>query len=421
MLSSLALRKLKDKLGSLRPLAIFSIKAGLVARKAFFRVVCFFPVLRLRLRLPSGRWIPVAECAQINPGDSCRFLDQPLNVTRKIPQTNAPENEWWYEQNRQTSVDGTLVVSLKNGRALGHCGGQFLNSRDDMVNDISTEHWLYFGNFFVDTRVWLPEPKTYSGRVAVLADRFARDNFSHWVFDVLPKIGLLERTVGLATIDHFLVGHSDRPYQWDTLERLGVPRAKVISFTPSSCVRAEELIVPICARFNSQSHQASSLRFLRENFLLQPCANPNRRLFLSRSDASFRNLLQEKEICQHLGRKGFEVVTLAGVSLEKTAELFASAEVVVGPFGSGLMNVCFCPPGALLIDIATPEFYNAHHWYLAEESGMEYACYFGSNRAFRRNRALSSATADISVNVPDCLAFIDARITAWESSRQARL
>jgi capsular polysaccharide biosynthesis protein len=80
--------------------------------------------------------------------------------------------------------------------------------------------------------------------------------------------------------------------------------------------------------------------------------------------------------------------------------------MIVGPFGSGLMNICFCPPGCTIVDIAPPEFYNAHHWYLSEESGLVYTCYFGNDGLIPPHHPPSSVTKDIHIDVNDCYLFI---------------
>jgi hypothetical protein len=54
-------------------------------------------------------------------------------------------------------------------------------------------NWKYFDAFYMDS-VWrLPAPVHLAGTVAVLADEYAYNNFSHWVFDVLPKIDVLKK------------------------------------------------------------------------------------------------------------------------------------------------------------------------------------------------------------------------------------
>jgi capsular polysaccharide biosynthesis protein len=212
--------------------------------------------------------------------------------------------------------------------------------------------------------------------------------------------------VGVQSIDHFRVGHMDKGYEWETLQQLGVPREKVIKFLPDSYFQADHLVFPSHSRYHNASHQASTLQFLKKGFVPAAVPDKKRRLFISRADASFRRLIGEADLCRRLGAHGFEVITLAGVSLSDTAALFASAEAIVGPFGSGLMNICFCPPGCLVIDIAPPEFYNTHHWYLSEESDLVYACYFGNGGLIQPEVPMVSVTKDIQIDVEDCYLFV---------------
>lgn len=404
----LLIRKLRDQMVGLRSWLVPALQSLLAIKKGLSQWLRRRSTLRWALNLPAPETISVQEwMSREHGGDELYVLDPEQTVERQIPITNEPRNDWFYETNRVAVVDGTSVLKLQEGFVHGHSGAQLVTSKGNYLWDANTEDWLYFKNgFFMDSVLNLPRAVRLDGNVAVLAHRYARNNFSHWVFDVLPRVGLLERTVGLNDIDHFLVSHSNKRYEWATLEHLGIPREKVIQLFPNSYFQAPNIIFPSHSRYNNLSHQLSTLEFLKKSFLPANSAAKKRRLFISREDASFRRLKGEAELCRQLIPHGFEIVTLAGVSLPDTAAMFASAEMIVGPFGSGLMNICFCPPGCVVVDIAPPEFYNAHHWYLGEEAGLVYSCYFGNDRIIQPHNPPSSVTKDIQIDTNDCYLFI---------------
>jgi hypothetical protein len=404
----LLLRKLRDRMVGLRNWVVPRIQDLLSLKKRLSQAMRRQAMLRRALNLPAPDTTSVQGWFDGHPGaDEFFRLDPEREVERNIPLLREPRNTWFYEANRKTKIDSTYVLKLMGGFVHGHAGAQLLTREGNYLWDANIEDWLYFKTgFFIDSTLRLPKATKLEGTVAVLAHRSARNNFSHWVFDVLPRIGLLERTVGLNAIDHFLVGHTDKGYEWETLKQLGVPREKVIQFEPRSYFQADQLIFPSHSRYHNASHQASTLQFLKKSFVSSASMAKKRRLFISRADASFRRLIGEVELCRRLSAHGFEVVTLAGVSLSDTAALFASAEAIVGPFGSGLMNICFCPPGCLVIDVAPPEFYNTHHWYLSEECDLDYACYFGNGGLIQPGVPMVSVTKDIQIDVEDCYHFI---------------
>jgi capsular polysaccharide biosynthesis protein len=408
---NLLIRKLRDKMVGVRNWFVPRIQDLLAVKKWLSQWLRRQPFLRQALNLPSPTTVSVQGWMdQDHGGDERWLLDPGSEVERKIPLTNEPRNNWFYEKNRAAKVDATSVLRLREGFVHGHAGAQLITGKGNYLWDANTEDWLYFKHgFYIDSVLRLPTATKLDGNVAVLSHRNARNNFSHWVFDVLPRIGLLERTVGLKSIDHFLVCHTNKRYEWETLEQLGVGREKVIQFMPNSYFQASNIIYPSISRYHNQSHQPSTLEFLKRSFL-KGRSSRKRRLFISREDAAFRRLKGEAELCRQLVRHGFEVITLAGVSLADTAALFSSAEMIVGPFGSGLMNICFCPPGCLVVDIAPPEFYNFHHWYLSEESSLVYACYFGNGGLMDPALPLCSVTKDIHIDVNDCHLFIERMI-----------
>jgi len=74
----------------------------------------------------------------------------------------------------------------------------------------------------------------------------------------------------------------------------------------------------------------------------------SRILILRRGVRAFSN---EAELKQGLEKYGFESYYLEDFDLRATAELFGTAEVIVGVHGAGLTNVIFSRPGAILIEI----------------------------------------------------------------------
>ena len=339
-------------------------------------------------------------------GDAVTHLDPGFVHPRQMPITNEPRNDWFFEKSREAVVDPTFVVQLMDGSVYGHAGGQYLNRHGDFLWNLGREHWLHYDALFMESCLRLPPARFYDARLAVLAHADAYGNFAHWIFDVIPKIGLLERTVGLSNIDLFAVGHTGRGYQLETLQSLGIPQDRILQFTPRSHLRARELIVPSVANYNNVSQHPSTVAFLRQKFLTATPERSGRRLFISRGDASFRRLIGEAALLEKLTALGFEAIKLAGVSLAETARIFSTAEVVVGPFGSGLMNIVFCPPGCAVVEIVTPDFFNLHHWSVSCETNLRHGVYFGGNRLIDPGKSMVQVTKDITIDVDDCFEFI---------------
>ena len=102
----------------------------------------------------------------------------------------------------------------------------------------------------------LPQSQTIQGTVAVLSSPDAYMNFGHWCLDVLPKVGLLERSGwDSSRIDYYLNGHSGKSYQLKSLANLGIPCEKILHMDSYPFVRASTLLVPFLASYHFTSFQ----------------------------------------------------------------------------------------------------------------------------------------------------------------------
>lgn len=93
-------------------------------------------------------------------------------------------------------------------------------------------------------------------------------------------------------------------------------------------------------------------------------ADPDRRIFISRANASKRRMINEEGVANFLETLGFEHVALEEKSLLNQIELFAEASVVVGQHGAGLTNLLYVPSGASVVEVfsspnATPPHYSS--------------------------------------------------------------
>ena len=96
----------------------------------------------------------------------------------------------------------------------------------------------------------------------------------------------------------------------------------------------------------------------------------NKKIFISRQDASARKIINEDEVFSLLVTHGFERYHLTRMSLIDQIMLFKNAEVIVSSLGSGLTNLMFCNPEVQVI-----ELYQARRdstiWNLSQMVGLQ--------------------------------------------------
>jgi capsular polysaccharide biosynthesis protein len=68
-------------------------------------------------------------------------------------------------------------------------------------------------------------------------------------------------------------------------------------------------------------------------------------------------MINETELEEKLVRLGFDIVQPERLTMEQTIDIFASADIVVGPSGADMFNTVFCEPGTTIIDIGSES-----HW-----------------------------------------------------------
>ncbi|NNE74624.1 MAG: glycosyltransferase family 61 protein [Acidimicrobiales bacterium] len=225
----------------------------------------------------------------------------------------------------------------------------------------------------------LRQPEHVDGRLCFL-DARSSPAYYHWMLDVVPKIHLLTLAgIDLASIDQFVVRAGEQ-YQIDTLVHLGISRDRIRSEPAGVHFTATELVVPFLKNdVGDRPYKAMGLglgrwvpEFVRQAYLADPPrAPPGNRIFISRSHATSRRLVNGTEVDALLRRHGFVTVDLGSMSVAEQAETMANAAVVVGVHGGGLTNLAFCPPGTRVLELFG-EYVVPCYWALASLNRLEY-------------------------------------------------
>ena len=92
------------------------------------------------------------------------------------------------------------------------------------------------------------------------------------------------------------------------------------------------------------------------NTLRKQNTTKNERIYISRYNANYRNLINESDVINKLKNIGFRVVDLNNLEIDEQIELFSNAKVIVSPTGSSLTNIVFCNPGTKVYEIS-PQYH----------------------------------------------------------------
>lgn len=232
----------------------------------------------------------------------------------------------------------------------------FVTDADAIISEISEDYRGNKQEFTSLTKLQRYPPHRRVGSVvSLLTGGGGSPTYFHWLYDVLPRIWLLEQAGYVRDGDRYLVPRLDHGFMHETLELLGIDPAECVQLDGPTLLEADRVAVSAGHR-NYRRVEPWIPRFLRER-LVDEQPQTGRRLYANRRDTKIRNILNEDRLETALATRGFESVSLSTLSFREKVRLFASADVVVAPHGAGLSHVAFCPPGATVIDVRDPAFY----------------------------------------------------------------
>ncbi|HTO50092.1 MAG TPA: glycosyltransferase family 61 protein [Burkholderiales bacterium] len=179
------------------------------------------------------------------------------------------------------------------------------------------------------------------------------ENFSHWLERNLLKLAVLE-ACGFDDTLPLLINDDLRGYQLEYLRLVGVPPERLMPVPRGLVVSCRKVAVPVCLR--NRPRMRLGIDWLRARVAehMSPAADASDLLFVSRRDSTLRVMHNEADLEQALKPLGFTTFVAGEAPVTEQIRAFSRARVIVGAHGAGLTNLIFAPPGAFVLEIATP-------------------------------------------------------------------
>lgn len=276
------------------------------------------------------------------------------------------------------SYRSTWVAKFKGLRVFGPTVST-VDEAGQLLADVSVEWGRKAEENWAFRRLLLPKPQPVSGRTLVLAST-GGDTYFHWMTDVLPRLGLARRGgYDPESYDWVLVNGLTHPFQKETLKHLGISENCCLSFHKTELAyEMEEALLPSLPGVPGVV-PPETVDFLRSTFSTKKNSR-SRKIFIGRGEAKHRPLIHEREIWAQLQKRGYESVDCGKMSVQEQANIFGSAEVVVGAHGAALSNLVFCRPGTQVVELFSPAYVNPCYRDLCVAANLSHAAVVGDGR-----------------------------------------
>jgi len=289
----------------------------------------------------------------------------------------------WAQRFRGLKVFGpTVSVVDESGKLLADVSVEWGKKAED--------NWSF-------RRLSLPKPQAVTGRTLVLAST-GGDTYFHWMTDVLPRVGLARRAgYDPASFDWVLVNGLIHPFQQESLQQLGIPANRCLAFHKKELLyEMEEAVLPSLPGVPGVV-PPESVDFLRNAFPAEKTPR-GRKIFIGRGEAKHRPLIHEKEIWAQLQKRGYDSVDCGKLSVQKQAEVFGSADMVVGAHGAALTNLVFCYPGTQVVELFSPAYVNPCYRDLCVAAELRHSAAIGNGKDWVLSEKHDEPSAAISTS-----------------------
>jgi hypothetical protein len=189
-------------------------------------------------------------------------------------------------------------------------------------------------------------------------------NYYHFMFELATLFQEIEKSkvqlsVPILIDDVYL----KVPQFTEVIKILNKQNRKLIPIKPFTKYRVQHLIIPepaniIPPNYNDNVkinafdflYKADSLKYLRDNLL--PYASKKtfqKKIFLSRKNASNRRKYNENEVRELTEKNGYETIYIEGLSFSEQVSLFNGAKSIISASGAALTNLIYCSKGCKIL------------------------------------------------------------------------
>ena len=209
--------------------------------------------------------------------------------------------------------------------------------------------------------------RNISGSVlSLLSGGGANNNYFHWLYDVLPRISIIDNLDLKEKFPKFLlVPNYKHHFQKSTLEILGFKKkqilnSKYVRHLSSAKIFATDHPYNITndADIDHEKIPPWISDWLKNKFIKKDLTQDAglKKIYIDRDDVdpkrnSERRIINEDELRTFLIKRNFKFIKLNEISFRNQVNIFNNAEIIIGLHGAGFANISFCKPLTRVIEL----------------------------------------------------------------------
>jgi capsular polysaccharide biosynthesis protein len=253
-------------------------------------------------------------------------------------------------KNGRIYTDGNETVAILNkNNLISNISFQQINGE---LKDIKFNKVLETGTPKIKKRI--------DGKVFNLAQGGSGNNYFHFMYDLIPKIYLLEKVLSISSIDYFYVPKI-KIWQKKIYSLFGINEKRLIDSEKFKHIESN-LIISVNHPWYHQGYIQDEVKNIpdwiinsnRIKFLpLLKKFDNNKKIFLDRSSSVYSHcqIQNNNELIDALTKKGFTSYKVEELNIEEQIHLFNDADIIVGAHGAAFANIMFCKPKTKIIEI----------------------------------------------------------------------
>jgi len=301
-----------------------------------------------------------------------------------LPQNFDDNDVSKFRQNRVVKTHESFLVRLNKVFVFGDSGIVFTEKNEifsQLVHnfDISPLKKSYIFKPFYSFSFSIEK----NNKMAALLCSPQCTNYYHWLFDVVPRIALLDDC--LDAIEFFIVPASITTTQVNMLAALGIEQERLYKIEPNKKVWFQNLYIPSLPGSEGLVPKWS-INFIRNSFIKNTTTNVKKNIYFTRKDVANRKIINEDKVIELLKKNGFEIITMSTLSFLEQVDICAQAATIISYHGAALSNIVFAS-NCKIVEIFSPDYFRTDCYYtLANQLGFKYWYIVGENKTIGENK-----------------------------------